>query len=107
MSHLKLATLALLLAGSTALPAGAQNSGLPGAVRDAQYRAEARERDDDREERRSYRGDRSGEQPGGGAPYAGTGSRDDGDLVFQSVHGGSPLCVWRPVGGRHGRTRRV
>ncbi len=32
---------------------------------------------------------------------------DDGDLVFQSVHEGSPLCVWRPVAGRHGRTRRV
>jgi hypothetical protein len=78
MSHLKLATLALLLAGSTALPAGAQNSGLPGAVRDAQSRAEVRERGQEREDRRGDRGEsRDGEAPGGRHGVVSDGRRDD------------------------------
>ena len=44
MSHLKLATLALLLAGASALPAHAQSGGLPGAVREAHAEGQARER---------------------------------------------------------------
>lgn len=61
MSQLKLATLALLLAGSSALPVAAQNAALPGAVRDAQVRAEARQRIDIGEDRQGTRRD---SQPG-------------------------------------------
>lgn len=62
MPRLKLATLALMFAGATALPVAAQNSGLPGAVRDAHSQAQARERAADRSERRDDRREWRGER---------------------------------------------
>ncbi|HEU0152256.1 MAG TPA: RcnB family protein [Arenimonas sp.] len=77
MSRLRLATVALLLAGATALPADAQNSRLPGAVRDAQAAAETRERITVREDRREQRREDRGEQPGGRTGIVSDGRRDD------------------------------
>ncbi|GAB2489637.1 RcnB family protein [Arenimonas alkanexedens] len=62
MSNLKLATLALLLAGTTALPADAQNSRLAGAVREAHAEGQERERVADRGDRREDQREDRGER---------------------------------------------
>lgn len=72
MSRLRLATVALLLAGATALPADAQT--LPGAVRDAYAASEARERHEDRRDARRGRHD---DAPGGRHGVVPDGRRDD------------------------------